>query len=123
MLVALHQEVDGAAPDLAGPHRLPGGAGGPDQRPQARPRGRAGAGRAGRAGRASQRAAGARADARRGLVPVGLATLAAMTAPEPSGPRRTGGLGLSPPAPRPTGIPRRSGCWWSTTTHWSAPGW
>ena len=53
------------------------------RRARARAGCRAGAGRAGRAGRHGQRAAGARADRRGRLAPLGMATLAGMTAPEP----------------------------------------
>ena len=100
-----------------GPHRRgrqrgPGARAGLRARPRARdrrhggqrPRARAGAGRAGRAGRPGRRAAGARADRRGRLAPLGLATLAGMTAPEPE-------------------TPRPSACSWSTTTRWSAPAW
>ena len=83
----------GRGPDRRGPQRRPRGPAGP--RPGARPRARAsrragdragcraGAGRAGRAGRPGQRAAGARADRRGRLAPLGMATLAGMTAPQP----------------------------------------
>jgi hypothetical protein len=125
-------------PRPGGPHRLPDRAGGPDQRPQARPWRRGGGppGRVARRGphrRGLQR--GPRVQARAGPRPrargrcrgrerprpgqglVGLAERVALADGRLEHGPTAGGLGLSPPDPG------RWACSSSTTTRWSAPAW